>query len=121
MFKVSKNGINRIDIEFSSKLNSEGMRVAFDDLIEKSKDIKHGKMFYRIYEFDFPTLGALGVELSRLPELFKFVKKFDRVAVLVERQWVKKACELEGALIPGLKIKAFDLDQQEEAERWLAN
>jgi hypothetical protein len=121
MFKVTKNGVNRIDIEFSGKLNSDDMKVALDDLIQKSKDIKHGKMFYRIYEFDFPTLGALGVELSRLPELFKFMKKFDRVAVLVEKRWVKKACELEGALIPGLKIKAFDLDEQEEAERWLAS
>ena len=28
--------------------------------------------------------------------------------------------EIEGALIPGLKIKAFDLGEADEAERWLA-
>lgn len=119
MFKVIKNGDNRIDIEFSGKLNSDDMKAALDDLLKCSKDIKNGIMFYRISEFDMPTLGALGVELSRLPELFKFMKKFDRVAVLVEKRWVKKACEIEGAMIPGLKIKAFDLDEQEEAENWL--
>jgi len=28
--------------------------------------------------------------------------------------------EIEGTLIPGLEIKAFDLDEADEAERWLA-
>ncbi|MDW3095530.1 MAG: STAS/SEC14 domain-containing protein [Gammaproteobacteria bacterium] len=119
MFKVTKNGLNRIDIEFSGKLNSDDMKVALDDLLNSSKDIENGRMLYRLSDFNIPTLGALGVELSRIPELFRFVKKFDRIAVIVDKEWVKKATELEGAIIPGLKIKAFDLDEQTEAEKWL--
>lgn len=34
---------------------------------------------------------------------------------------ILKISEIEGALIPGLKIKAFDLDDEDEAEAWLAN
>jgi hypothetical protein len=41
------------------------------------------------------------------------------MAVVVDKSWVRKASELEGALIPGLRIKAFDLGQEEEAEAWL--
>ncbi|WP_336622630.1 MULTISPECIES: hypothetical protein [unclassified Agarivorans] len=29
--------------------------------------------------------------------------------------------ELEGKLIPGLSIKAFDMNQVDQAELWLAN
>ena len=119
MFRVVKNGANRIDIEFSGKLNSNDMKVALDELLRNAKDIEHGRMLYRIEDFDFPTLGALGVELSRLPELFRLIKKFDRAAVLVNKNWIKKVSEIEGALIPGLKIKAFDLEEEAEAENWL--
>ncbi len=74
-------------------------------------------MLYRIDDFALPTLGAIGVEMSRLPELFELIGKFDRSAVLAEKKWIQSASELEGALIPGLTIKTFDLD--EEAEAWL--
>jgi hypothetical protein len=57
--------------------------------------------------------------LSRIPQLFRFVRRFDRMAVVADKAWVRKASEFEGALIPGLQIKAFDLDQEEEAEAWL--
>jgi len=120
MFKVVKNGVNRIDIDFSGKLNSDAMKVALDELTSSAKDIEHGRMLYRIRDFDLPTLGAIGVELSRLPEVFRFIRKFDRAAVLTNKNWVKKASEIEGALIPGLEIKAFDLDEEAEAENWLA-
>lgn len=121
MLKVISNGPNRVDLELSGKLDSDEMRAALDELLEKSKDVDNGKMLYRIVDFELPTLGAIGVEMSRLPELFRLMKKFDRVAVLTEKKWIQKASEFEGALIPGLEIKAFGLDDETEAEAWLAN
>ena len=49
------------------------------------------------------------------------IKKFDRAAVLTDKAWLKKVSELEGALFPGLEIKAFDRDQRGEAEAWLSH
>ena len=49
------------------------------------------------------------------------MKRFIRAAVLTDKVWIKKASELEGAIIPGLEIKAFDRDQREEAEAWLSS
>ncbi len=121
MFEVVKSGENRLDIEFGGKLDKDEMKVALNELFESGKDIVNGKMMYRISDFNIPTLGAMGVELAHLPEALKFIRKFDRAAVLVDKQWVKKASEIEGALIPGLKIKAFDLDEEYKAEAWLEN
>lgn len=121
MFEISVKSSNRVDIEFSGKLNSDDMKAALDDLANKTKDVEHGKMLYRIGDFNLPTLGAIGVELSRLPALFRLIRKFDRVAVLVDKNWIKKASEIEGALIPGLQIKAFDRNAEAEAETWLAS
>ena len=121
MFRVVPNGPNRIDIEFGGKLDSDEMKVALDELVSKAKGIEHGRMLYRIRDFELPTLGAIGVELSRLPDLFRLIGSFDRVAVLAGKKWIQNASEIEGALIPGLKIKAFDLDEEAEAEAWLTD
>jgi hypothetical protein len=120
MFNVLPNGPDRLDIEFGGKFDSDEMRIALDELVSKSEGIEHGRMMYRVNDFKLPTLGAIAVEFLRLPEMFKLIRKFDRAAVLADKEWVQKASEIEGALIPGLKIKAFDLDEADEAERWLA-
>jgi hypothetical protein len=120
MFKVIRNGENRLDIELSGKLNSEEMTVALDELVSKSEGIENGTMLYEIVDFHIPSLGAIGIELSRLPSMFGLIGKFVRAAVLSDKTWIQKVSELEGALIPGLEIRAFDRDQREEAEAWLA-
>ncbi len=119
MFQVTRSADNRLDIEFSGKLDKEDMNAALDELISKAEGIVHGKMLYRIGDFDFPTLGAIKVELSRTPELFRFARKFVRAAVIADKGWVRKASEIEGALIPGLEVKAFNVDENAKAEAWL--
>ena len=121
MFNVIQNGTNRLDIELSGKLDADEMKVALDELVSMSKDIENGKMLYAVIDFHIPSLGAIGVELSRLPAMFGLMKKFKRAAVLTDKTWLKKVSELEGALYPGLEIKAFNRDQKTEAEGWLAS
>lgn len=120
MFRVTRKGDNRLDIELSGRLDSDDMQAALDELVRKSDGIEHGRMLYRIGDFDLPTLGAMGVELSRIPEMFRWVRRFDRAAVVVDRGWIRTVSEIEGALIPGLVIKAFDVDEQTAAEAWLS-
>jgi hypothetical protein len=104
----------------SGKLNSEEMKVALDELVSKSEHIENGKMLYEVIDYHLPSLGAIAIEFSRLSAMLGLMKKFDRAAVLTDKKWLKKASELEGMLIPGLAIKAFDRDQKEAAEAWLS-
>lgn len=121
MFKVTQNGTNRLDIEMSGKMDTEEMKTALDELVSKSKTIENGKMLYDVIDFHLPSLGAIVIEFSRLPSMFKFITKFDRAAVLTDKTWLKKVSELEGTLVPGLQIKAFNRDQKGEAEAWLSS
>jgi len=120
MLKITKPAPNRIDIEFSGTLDADTMRVALDDLIAKSEDVTKGRMLYTVTDFSLPTLGALGVELQRLPKLFALLGKFERCAVLSDTAWLRTAAEIEGAVIPGIEIKSFELDEAAAAEAWLA-
>lgn len=119
MFKVVQNGENRLDIELSGKMDTEAMKLALDELEAKSAAIENGKMLYDVVDFHLPSFGAIAIEFARLPSMFGLLKKFDRAAVLTDLTWIKKVSEFEGALIPGLEIKAFSREQKGEAEAWL--
>lgn len=121
MFKVIKNGMNRLDIQLSGKLDTEEMKIALDELVSMSENIENGKMLYEIIDFHLPTLGAIVIELSRLPSMVGLIKKFDRAAVLTDKAWLKKVSEFEGAFFQDLEIKAFNRNQKEEAEAWLSS
>ena len=119
MFKIKRINENRLDIEMSGKLDSEGMAKALDELVEKSAGIENGKMLYDVIDYQLPTLGALTLELKRMPEMFGLIKNFRWAAVLSDKTWLKTISELEGKLMPGLEIKAFDRDERAAAELWL--
>ena len=121
MFKVEVNGSNRLDLEIDGKIGTDEMRAALDEMISKSEGIENGRMLYRMKDIDMPSMGAIGVEFSRLPELFRMARRFDRAAVLSNKKWIQVISEIEGAMFPGMDIKAFDYDEDEKAEAWLAS
>ncbi|MBN4053900.1 STAS/SEC14 domain-containing protein [Haliea sp. AH-315-K21] len=119
MLTVNKIDNQRLDIELSGKLDTEDMKTALDQFIELANTIYQGKMLYTIVDFHLPSLGAIIHEFSRLPAMLRIINNFDRAAILTDKVWLQKAAEIEGKLIPGLKIKAFNLNQKTEAEAWL--
>lgn len=118
MLNIAKPSENRVDIELAGTLDAQIMRDALDDLIAKSADVENGRIFYTITDFSMPTLGAIGVELGRLPKLFALLGKFDKCAVVSDLKWVRKAAEIEGTLFPGIDIKSFE--NEAPAEAWLS-
>lgn len=119
MFKVTRVNESRLDVEMSGKLNSLQMENALDELVSKSEGIKDGRMLYDVVDFHLPSMGAIGIEFSRLPSMLGLMSRFSRAAVLTDKTWLQMASEIEGALFPGLEIKAFDREQKAEAEAWL--
>lgn len=119
MLKVTKPFSDRLNIELSGVLTADTMREGLESIIEKSADITNGKMLYTIPDFEMPTLGALAVEFQQMPKLFGLLGRFYKCAVLSDAAWIRKAAEIEGAVIPGLEIKSFPLSSAPAAEKWL--
>ena len=119
MLTITKPQPNRVDIDLSGKISSEEMAKGLDELLDLSQDVNNGTMLYTITSFAFPDLGAIMVEMGRLPKLFGLLARFDRCAVLSDVAWLRAAAEVEGAVLPGFDIKAFDLTERDTAEAWL--
>ena len=95
------------------------MRVGLDELIKLSENVTNGQMLYKISDFSFPTLGAIGVEMARLPSMFALLGKYDKCALLCDTAWIRTAAEIEGALFPGIDIKSFEFNEESQANAWL--
>lgn len=119
MLAVSKPSKNRIDLNLSGALNADDMRSALDTLIELSEGVQNGQILYTISDFEMPTLGAIAAEFQRMPKLFGLLGKFDKCAVLCDTAWIRTAAEIEGAVIPSLAIKGFQLSDAAAAQAWL--
>ena len=119
MFKIIRKN-DRIEIEISGKLDTQNMIIALDELVSLSENIENGTMLFDVIDYHLPSLGAIKEEFSRLPSMLGFMKKFTRAALLTDKTWLKMIGELEGAVYPGLEVKAFRRNQRSEAEAWLS-
>ena len=119
MLTITKPSHDRINVSFSGQIDADEMRQGLDAFIDLSEGIIHGKLFYTIPDFALPTLEALAVKMGLLPRLFSLVRRFDRAAILSDIAWLRAAAEFEGALVPGLEIRAFRLADTAIAEAWL--
>lgn len=119
MFTVTNIGERRLDIKLSGKLDADAMRQALDELVAKSEHIENGLMLFDVVDYHLPSLSAIAIEFGRLPSMLGFIRKFKRAALLTDKNWLKRVSEFEGLLLPWITIKAFDRDQQKNAEAWL--
>ena len=119
MYKIDRESDDRLDIIISGKLDADAMTGMIDELVAQSTGIESGRMLIDIEDFQMPTLDAIRIEMSRLPEVLRFSRQFSRAAVLSGETWVNVISTVEGKLIPGLAIKSFRRDQRYQAESWL--
>jgi hypothetical protein len=120
MFRIERTGKNRVDIEMSGKLDDESMQKALDEIVAKTADIENGQMLYDVIDYHLPTVSAIRIEFSRLPSMLGLMKKFNRVAVLTDKRWLKTISELEGLFFPHLEIKGFRREERDDAQAWLS-
>ncbi len=119
MFMIERRASNRLEIQIGGKLQADDMRQLLDALEQESEGMTRGQVLYRIHDLNMPSAGAIVIELRRLPVLIGLLPRFGRIAVVSHQRWIQHASELEGLLLPGLSIKAFEPDDIEAAQAWL--
>ena len=115
---MSQSG-NRIEMIIDGKIDSDEMESLITEFMDKATDLESIQLLYIDRDFKLPTLGAMAVKLSHFGSLLKLTKKMQRVALLTDKNWLRKAARMENALIPWFEIKTFDTTAREQAEAWL--
>lgn len=68
---------------------------------------------------NFDDLSAARTEFLRVGRVLRHAPTAEKCAVLTDSAFLKNSAKVEGAVIPGLEINAFDLEEGSVAEKWL--
>jgi len=119
MFTVHPPKSNLVIAEIGGKITRDEMSAGLDALTAQVNDIARANMLCVYDDIDMPEIGALTEELKRLPQLFAMISHLDKVAVVSDQKWVRDMAELEGMVIPGIRLRSFPQAARAEAEQWL--
>lgn len=86
-------------------------------LLEKHK-AEHGaiKFFVEIDELNY-TAKAMWEDFKTGLHYWREIKY---IAIVTDKDWLEKTVEALGAVIPGMKIKGFEMDERAQALEWLS-
>ena len=59
-----------------------------DELVAKNEGIENGKMLYEVIDYQLPTLDAITLELSHMPEMFWSYKTLPASRGVVHKTWL---------------------------------
>lgn len=120
MITVTPESDTLIRLQASGRIDAAEMEKGLEELLRLTRDRERVNMLYIVNGLTMPELSALAVEMKYLARLFALLRKLNRVAVVSDQGWVRTAAEIEGALIPSLRMKAFDAREEAAARAWLA-
>lgn len=117
-FTVDRTGPNALRITVSGALDAIAMEAALQALTLEMEGMVHGDMLMIDQGTEWPSLGAIGVELRHWPQLMAMLHQIDRVALVTHNALFRTAAAVESALIPGYEIRSFN--DESTAAKWLS-
>ena len=120
MLTVELKASNRIELTASGRIEGPQMESALDQLIALTEPLQHVTYLADMTDITMPAGAAIRAEIARLPKLMGLLRKIDKAAVVANQSWLRTAAQVEGKLIPGLEIRAFDAHEHDRARAWLS-
>ena len=119
MFDLTKDDKGFYRLTISGQIDEDAMRAGLDAFLASVDGPGKSDYLYEISDFEFPSLQAIAVEFGYIPRLFAALPRIGKVALVADQQWLRKAAEIEGMVIPGLTIETFEPGDEAKAEAWL--
>ena len=117
-FTVERTGPNTIRVTIAGALDAVAMEAGLQAMTLEMEGMAHGNMLMIDQGAEWPSLGALGVELRHWPQMMAMLHQIDRAALVSHNAFFRGAAAVESALIPGYEIRSFN--DEASATQWLA-
>ena len=116
---IKRDGPNSLRIAMAGRIDAALMEVALQQLSAEMAGMAHGDLVMVDEGAEWPSLGAIGVELRHWPQMMAMLHQLDRCAFVSRNQIFRGAATIESALLPGLEIRNFD--DEASARAWLGD
>lgn len=68
---------------------------------------------------NFSDLAEASQQFRNVGQVLRRAHEIERCAVITDSTWIRNSAKVEGAVIPGLELMAFSLEETDTAEKWL--
>lgn len=116
-FTVDRTGPNSLRITLAGALDSVTMEAGLQALSLEMEGMAHGDLLMVDQGAEWPSLGAIGVELRHWPQMMAMLHQLDRAALVSHNAMFRTAAAIESAVIPGYEIRSFN--DEATATQWL--
>lgn len=117
---IARRTHDLVELDVAGRIDATMMAAALTRLVGEMEGVHHANMLVRDGGLDWPSLGAVGVELRHWGQMLAMVQKIDRIALLTDQGWLRATAALESALVPGVSIHSFAPGEEQAAREWLA-
>lgn len=119
MFELTQDPAGYWRLEIAGRIDEAQMKSGLESFLATLQAQDKTDFLYTIRDFELPTLQAVAVEFGYIPRLFAALSRIGKVAVVAEADWLRRAADIEGRLIPGLTIATFRPEEVSQAIEWL--
>lgn len=119
MITVTPAAHGRIEITVEGTITKEDLQGFFDQFSAIAEQQDKGHILFTVTDLHWPSLGAIGFEITHMGQFLRAYRHFERAAVICDKPWIRKVSEWEGHLFSWIEVKAFTPDEQELAIHWL--
>lgn len=117
MIAIHRPAPRRLDVVVRGTLDEDAVRGGADELRDALEE--GTALLLDLREFDGMTVGGLARDLAESLHLVGRLARCRRIALVAAERWLRAAGRVDGALLPGVEVRAFDVDGIDEARAWL--
>lgn len=112
---IPSKDANTIAVEFDGEATKEDLDKVDLAIQDKFQDKEKFNMYAVMRDIDGATMKAMVKELEVDAKRWR---QYDKLAVISEKNWLETMTDISDYL-PGIKAKHFNVDEMDEAWRWI--
>ena len=106
-------------LKISNKIDGADLEAVMDRLDEKLARNDPLHVFVETRGIDGIDVMGLGRYSARALPLLGKLRRFGRVAVVADQNWVRIGTRIESAILPFINYRVYEPEEREEALRWV--
>jgi len=110
---------NIVHMIITGNIQPESMSQGLDWIHELDAQDDNFNLRIDMAQAEFDDLAAISQEFKRVATVLRHSKSSKKCALMTDSMFLRNSAKVEGAVIPGLEVRTFDLDETTPAERWL--
>ncbi len=108
-----------VHMSITGNIKPESMTQGLDWIHELDAEDDDFNLRIDMAQGEFDDLAAISAEFKRVATVLRHSKSAKKCALMTDSMFLRNSAKVEGAVIPGLEVRTFDLDEETPAERWL--